>query len=414
MSRWLTALFAAAEALLVLVIGVGIPVLGATLVWAVQFGFGADWTVVWRVAADVWLLGHGVDITFTLDPGLVAALNLPGAELPVTVTVALLGFALLTLLLAVRAGRRILEAGHPITGAITAGIVFAGGSAAVVLLSLFDAARASIVQGVIFPTLTFGFGLVFGMVSAALRVSREEGRQRRFTRAVRRLVDLVPERGAVGIDGAVRGGLGAVAGLIAVAAVVTALALAVSFTKLIALYETLHTGVLGGSTLTVAQFAVLPNAVIWTAAWLIGPGYAVGTGSSVSLFGTSLGPIPPIPMLGAIPPDALPGAWFGLLAPLVAGFVAGMLMHRRIRGRLQDWWVVGVGVGAGVVGGIAMGLLATWSGGAAGPGRLVDLGPNGTLVGVWAGIEFAVAIVVGCLIDAWLTSMWRSRQPLSR
>jgi len=67
-----------------------------------------------------------------------------------------------------------------------------------------------------------------------------------------------------------------------------------------------------------------------------------------------------------------------------------------------------------VVGGIAMGLLAAWSEGAAGPGRLVDLGPDGGQVGVWAGVEFAVAIVVGMLVDAQLEAFARRRTPLSR
>ncbi|MBO9579096.1 MAG: hypothetical protein J7480_10065, partial [Microbacteriaceae bacterium] len=149
MPRWLTALFAGAETLLVLAIGLGIPLVTATLVWAAQYGFAADYVVVWRIAADAWLLGHGVDVTFTLDPATAAGLGLPGAELPVTVTIALLGFALLTVLLAVRAGRRVSEAGHPVVGAVAAIAVFAGGAVATVLPALHPAARPSIVQGVL-------------------------------------------------------------------------------------------------------------------------------------------------------------------------------------------------------------------------------------------------------------------------
>ena len=414
MSRWLTVLFAAAEAVLVLVIGVGIPVVASTLVWGLQYGFGADWTVVWRAAADVWLLGHGVDVTFTLDPALAAALGLPGAELPVNATIALLGFALLTLLLAVRAGRRISEAAHPLLAALSSTIVFAGGTVAVVVLSLHPAARASIAQGVALPTLVFVAGLLIGMVGAALRAPLPGQPPTRFARAVRRVLDRIPLPARAGIDGALRAGLAASAGLVAAAAVLAALSIAIAFTKLIALYETLHADVLGGAVLTLAQFAVLPNAVIWVASWLVGPGFAVGAGSSVGPFGTALGPIPPVPLLGAIPPETVPLGWLGLLAPLAAGLVAGILAHRRIRAVLRDWWAVLVGVGGGVVGGLVVGLLAAWSGGAGGPGRLAVLGPDGAQVGVWAGVEFAASIVVGMLVDAQFAAAERRRLPLSR
>jgi len=410
--RWLTAVFAAAETLLVLAIGVGIPIVTATLVWAAQYGFAADYLVVWRVAADVWLLGHGVDITFRLDPETAAGLGLPGAELPVTVTIALLGFALLTFLLAIRAGRRVSEAGHPIVGGLSAVLVFAGGSLAIVLPVLDPAARPSIVQGVLLPTLVFGAGLAVGMATSSLRPERE--RPDRFARAVGRLRERIPLGLRVGVDGTVRGALAAVAGVLAASAVVTALALAISFTSMIALYESLHGGILGGAVLTVAQLALLPNAVLWTASWLIGPGFAAGTGSSVGPFGTVLGPVPPIPLFGAIPTEPSPVGWLGLLVPLAAGFAAGVLTHRRIRGVLRDWRAVLVGIGAGLLGGLVLGLLAAWSSGAGGPGRLADLGPDGLQVGVWAAVQLSIAIVVGMLVDAQLEAFARRRQPLSR
>jgi hypothetical protein len=42
-------------------------------------------------------------------------------------------------------------------------------------------------------------------------------------------------------------------------------------------------------------------------------------------------------------------------------------------------------------------LLAWWSGGALGPGRLVDIGPNPMLVGAFAALEVGVAAVLGML-----------------
>jgi len=410
--RWLTAVFAGAETLLVLAIGVGIPLVTATLVWAAQYGFAADFVVVWRIAADTWLLGHGVDVTFTLAPETADALGLAGAGLPVDFTIALLGFALLTFLLALRAGRRVSEAGHPIVGGLAAVAVFAGGAIAIVVTALHVDARPSIVQGVVYPTLIFAAGLAVGMATSSLRPQREGSD--RFSRAVKRIRERIPIDVRVGVDGVVRGGVAAVAGLIALAGVVTALSIGIAFAQMIALYESLHAEILGGAVLTVAQLALLPNAVIWTASWLVGPGFAVGAGSSVSPFATSLGPVPPIPLFGAIPPESSPVAWMLLIAPLAAGLLAGVLTHRRISRVLRDWWAVLVGIAAGVLGGVMMGLLAAWSAGAGGPGRLVALGPDGLQVGIWAAVEFGVAIVVGMLVHAQVEAFSRRRLPLSR
>ncbi|MEZ5189477.1 MAG: hypothetical protein R2717_00350 [Schumannella sp.] len=76
MTRRLTVLFAALEALLVVAIGVAIPLVPMTAIWAAQFGFAPDWLIFWRGAVDVWLLGHGVDVTFTLDAATASALGL--------------------------------------------------------------------------------------------------------------------------------------------------------------------------------------------------------------------------------------------------------------------------------------------------------------------------------------------------
>ena len=101
MTRRLTVLLAALEAVLAVAIGVAIPLVPLTVIWAAQLGFAPDWLIFWRGAVNVWLLGHGVDVTFTLPAELAGSLGLAGSQEPVRVTIALLGFALLTALLPV-------------------------------------------------------------------------------------------------------------------------------------------------------------------------------------------------------------------------------------------------------------------------------------------------------------------------
>ena len=111
MNRHLVAILAALEAFLALAIGIGIPLLPLSIMWGLRLDLGLGWDVFWRAAVDIWLAGHGVDFTITLDPKLVAAINLPGSEVPFLISIAPLLFALLTVLLGVRLGRKIIEAG---------------------------------------------------------------------------------------------------------------------------------------------------------------------------------------------------------------------------------------------------------------------------------------------------------------
>lgn len=389
MTRRLTILFAGLESLLVLAIGVAIPLVPLTIVWAAHFGFAPAWPVFWRAAVDVWLLGHGVDVIFTLDPLLAEALGLPAAADPVKVTIALLGFALLTVLLGARAGGRIAETGHRMLGGVTAVVVFAAASLGVTATALHAAARPSLVQALILPAVVFGVGVGIGVLRARRAGDPDP--------VGAWLDDRSPELRA-GASAALRAGAGAVALTVAVASVAVALLFVARFPDMIGLYETLHTEVVGGIALTAGQLAILPNLVLWAVAWFVGPGFAIGTGSHVSPVGTALGPIPALPVFGALPTGDWAFGFAGVLVPVVAGFFAGVAVRpalSRALGHLGPLVVLGVAAGGGIVGGALTGLLAAAAGGAAGPGRLAEVGPDPVAVGLVAAAEFAVAIGIG-------------------
>lgn len=390
MNRRLTLFFAAAEALIVLGVGLAIPLAITTLLWAAHFGFAPEWTVFWRAAADVWLLGHGVDVTFVLDPELAASLGLAGAAAPVTVTVAILGFALLTFALAIRAGRRSAESGHPLLAGVAVVVVFALGSLAVVLLSLHDHARASITQSAILPALVFGLGVAIGLVTA-------RDRRDRPVAALRRLGERVPPGLAAGAGVTLRVGVGGAVGVLGLGAAATVLAVVLGYANLISLYEALQAGPLGGAVLTVVQLALLPVIVVWAAAWVLGPGFAVGVGSTVSPFATAVGPIPPIPILGALPASTPPAAFLALVLPVVLGFLLGTLAARRAPASLGLGWRALAGLAGGAVAGLVLGLLAAAASGSAGPGRLAVVGPDPLAVGIWAAVEIGVPAALALL-----------------
>ena len=388
MNRQLTLLFAAFEAVLVAAIGIAVPLLPLTLLWGLQYGLAIDWTVFWRAAVDIWLLGHGVDVTMTLDPATALALGLPGAGDPVTITIAALGFALVTVLLGIRAGRRVAETRYRLLGLIVSLSAFGLVSFGVAFSALNSFARPSLVQGALLPTLVFATGALIGMRSAraprpgaATPVRDWLGDRSVVTRAV--------------LTTALRGGVAAASGVLLLAALVTAGAIAVSYARIITLYESLHTELLGGIAVTLGQLALLPNVVVWTASWLVGPGFALGTGSAVSPLATTLGPVPGVPLLGALPQGQLAVGFVGLLVPVVVGFLVGAILGPGARRELEPRELALVALGIGLVGGVILGLLAWFSGGAAGPGRLVDVGPNPWAVGGWGALELALSSLIG-------------------
>lgn len=385
----LTVLFAAAEALLVVAVGLAIPLALMTVLWGAQFGFGPEWALFGRAAVDVWLLGHGVDISFTLDPLLATSLGLPGAEAPIRITMALLGFALLTVLLAVRAARRIAESSHPVIGLAVAVAMFAAVSTVLAVVVWHPAAMPSRWQAAILPALIFAIGMLLGTprdVAAPLGG------------LARRIPDTI--RGA--LAALARTGFATVAALVLIAALVTAGAIGVKYAPIISLYESLQTQTLGGVAVTLGELAILPNLVIWTASWLVGPGFAIGAGSSVSPLGTNLGPVPAIPVLGALPNGDPAIGLAGVAVPVGVAFVAAAILAPAMRrAGLREGWLVLVGVGAGILGGVVMGVLAWFSGGMAGPGRLAVVGPDPAAVGVIAALEFAVGAGLGLAAASW-------------
>ncbi|HEV7567274.1 MAG TPA: DUF6350 family protein [Microbacteriaceae bacterium] len=407
MNRTTVALLAALEALIVVAIGIGIALVPLTVLWAAQYHLAIDWLVFWRAAADTWLVGHGVNLTVSLDPLTASSLGLPGAAVPFQVTIAALGFALLAILLGVRTGLRAALTPYRQAGVIAAVLTYGILATAITLSAGSALVRPSIWQGILLPTFVFGLGVVVGAGVGQARAADETTDS--TARAIRAWVSGLAPALRSGAASALRAGTAAAALVLATAAVTLAVVVLLNFGTVIGLYEGLQAGALGGAALTVAQLAFLPDLVIWAASWLVGPGFAIGTGSSVSPVGTQLGPIPSLPLLGVLPPGNLALGFLGLLVPVLAGFIAAVVVHSRpprtitgqtitgqtITARPSGGWLFLTALGTGAVAGIELGLLAWASSGAAGPGRLHDVGPDPWLIGGIAAAEVAVAAVVG-------------------
>ena len=405
MNRPLTALFAAFEAALVVAIGIGIPLAPLTVLWGVQYGFASDWAVFWRAAVDVWLVGHGVDVRVQLDPALVIGLGLPGADAAFPLTIAALGFAVITVLLGIRAGSRVAETRFRLLGEFVAVSTFGLLSLAATLSALYPYARPSIVQGVLFPTIVFGLGVLIGSLRTRTLRGRILGTAQPTAQQTGSSLrdwfdDWHPILRAISTI-AVRAGTAAAAAIITVASVILAILLALNYAQIVSLYEGLQTGILGGIAVTIGQLFFIPNLVIWAMAWLVGPGFAIGTGSLVSPVATQLGPIPAIPVFGALPAGDLSAGFVAVLVPIMAGFLVAAVMRPRLVRELGDAssaaWLLLSAAALGMWSGVVLGALAAVSGGGAGPGRLTSVGPDELSVALWAALEVTIGAVAGFL-----------------
>jgi hypothetical protein len=392
MNRTGTALFAALEAALTVAVGIGAPLLVLTVMWGAQYGFALDWFVFWRAAVDTWLVGHGVDLLVTLDAPLSDSLGLPVAQRTFDVTIAPLGIAVVTLLLAMRAGRRIGLTRYRELGAVAAIATIATLAGVAAATAAHPFARPSIAQSIVLPTLVFAGGLAIGFLRTPRPAGDDTGS------SLRDWIADWPATVRVGVASALRGGAAAATLIIGASAVLISVLLVINYATVVSLYESLHAGIAGGFALTFAQLAGLPNAVVWGASWLVGAGFAIGTGSSVGPIATSLGPIPAVPMLGALPTGELAYGFLGLLIPIIAGFLIGAIGYNRIpAGERVANVLLASTMGSGIVAGILLGLLAWFSAGAAGPGRLVEVGPNPFIVAALAAIEVGGAALLGQL-----------------
>jgi hypothetical protein len=162
--------------------------------------------------------------------------------------------------------------------------------------------------------------------------------------------------------------------------------------------------------------ALLPNAVLWAAAYALGPGFVLGPGHADPFSSAPLPSLPPFPLLAAVP-DAGPGTplnWAATAVPAAAGltvgwFVAGAAVRDERgaggAGAVRAWsWRRTVG-GAGLaclLCALGLGAGAQLAGGPLGDAALARFGPAGWQVAGAALLWTAVAAVpTAVTVRAW-------------
>ncbi|WP_413316801.1 DUF6350 family protein [Agrococcus sp. 1P02AA] len=384
----------AVESAAIAAAGIVLCALVCLAVWGVDQGFDGDPLLQWRIAADAWLLGHGVDIGITPGRETVLAVGLEEAGRSWVLSAGAWGIGLITFWLHWRSGTRL--ATLPLLDAAIAMLLGASATGAIGVLvgtsAQHGTASPDLAQAAVLPALV----ALLGMAAAVLAAHKHA-----WLLAVAGALT-VEERWLRSIRAAFRAGFAALVGVLGIGAGLVGLGLFLRFTDGLLLLESLGVTAIGTVAMFLLQLALAPTAIVWGAAWAIGPGFVIGQGSSVSPLGTDLGPVPALPLLAAIDPQAQPWMAAVVVLPVLAAVLVGALVRQSLLAGSVDrpvhWWELAIAaVGGGVLAGALLGLAAMLSTGAIGPGRLAVTGPDAVLVAAWGALEVAVGLLIGML-----------------
>jgi len=397
MHRLIVALLASVDAAIAAAVGVAVTLAPLTLLWVFGFGGGADWGALWPSAVSVWQFGNLVPLAVTLPPEYLAATGIDAEAASFVLSLAPLAFAAFTAVFAARSGARASHADAWLTGVVTSSAVFAALATGAALTGANGVAKAETWQAILVPSLVFA---VPALVAAVVTEWSEAGsgqiaRLRDHLEAAPHGWGQVPALVA-------RGTAVVVTGLVGAGAAVAAIALFARAGQIVALFQAGDVDPLGATVITLAQLAYVPTLAVWGMSFVAGPGFAVGTDTSVSPAGTQVGVVPGLPVLGAVPESTT--SWLLLLAllPVALGALAGWIVRSRHTvaeghaGSADEPVAARLAVTAGmaVLSGGAAALLAWAASGSLGPGRLAEFGPDAGPVALAVGLEVLLGAAI--------------------
>jgi hypothetical protein len=346
-------------------------------------GAHGDTTDALGVGAVAWLTGHGSRLLIA---------GTPMGVTPLAVTMALL-------LTAFRTGRWAAHASHTPGAPVE-------GSALGAAVAAFTGAY--LVVAVVTAVLASGSGAAPGLgraVLGALVVAGVAGGAglAAGTGLLARGWAALPDWVADVTTGAVTG----VLWLVAAGAALVGLSLLLSFNEAATVMSGLHLSVGDALSYTVVMALFAPNAALFGVSYLAGPGFAFGTGTTVSPTAVSLGVVPAFPVLAALPGEGPPPGWLvGVLAVPVLAAAVGIGRTLRRQPPIAHDLAALRGAGAGFVGGVLVTLLVALAGGPLGTGRMAEVGAPVAEVLVFATGLMSLGGLVGAVTQNW----WRRRR----
>jgi hypothetical protein len=365
---WLAGVLAAAWAL---VAGLAVAALPAILVWIDEGAAAAVGDPV-RLGVQIWLAGHRVG----LQVGDAAVWFAP------------LGLTVVVLLLLYRAARWAAHAAgvgtlrRAVAVVLPAAGVYAAGASGLAVWATTAEVSVDPLGAAAWAGSVAAVGVGIGVIYEADLAGR--------------LIIRLP----AWLARVLRGAAVAVAGLLAVGCLLTGISAVVHSDRIAAVAEALGPDLTGATALAMAGASLVPNAAVWAAAYALGPGFALGAGTTVGPGEVELGIVPALPALAAVPAETYGGlGWLVLTGPLLVGVLTGVIAHRFTSdgcGRLR---AASDAFAAAATAAVAMAGLAWVSGGSVGTARMSVVGPAPWETATATFLEVGIpAVIVAALL----------------
>lgn len=416
MRALLTAAIAAIEAVAVALAVLAFLAVPAVLMWWLAFDLEAEPLELATLVAALWQLAHLVPMTIGLSAQTALSLGLSPEALTFTFSLAPLGLTLITASLAWWAGHRAGVRGARGAWAIVGGVAGYAAAAAFIAATATGLSLWPQWARIAVPVLVYTVPLILGFV---LRSALDD--EDWWASAVRRLQKLIERSAPTGAAAfparaaeVFRLAAAALAVLLALGALGIVISLLVRYGEVIALSQGLQLDAFGALMVFILQLIYLPTMWIWAVSWFVGTGFSVGAATSVSPFETLLGPIPALPLFGAIPEG---WGWAGGFAPVIivviatalGGFVAGRPQMRRE----STLAAAIIPVSAALLAGLVVALFSMLANGSIGPGRLGTSGPEAWQTGGILALELAFGMCLGVFARRVDISSLRDAVPAS-
>lgn len=372
-------------------------------VWATN-GFGStEFSSVAAMSAHLWLLIHGVPLDLSAVFGASAG----------TMTLVPLGLSILPLLFCYRSGRRLARASYE--GEFLIPVLSGSVTYALICSAVYGWASPSpkplqVLNAALVPLGIVVVGLMWGGYREARSLSRMVGVD--TAEQISQMSQYSRWAGSY-VWAMVRAAVVAAVAFVGLGALLLALGILGGWSQVVATYQELHAGAVGDAAVTLLQLGFLPNLVIYAMAWSTGAGFAFGAGTSIGLTSSTVGSLPMLPLLGAVPNSLGGVGLLGLLVPVVAGAVAGWWFLREGEDHLDEWVALKVpfrplsallsSLALGVLTGVLTSLATLWLGwisyGSLGVGRFTEVGAEPLSFAAHTALWVGLGVALGNLLS---------------
>ena len=372
-------------------------------VWATN-GFGStEFSSVAAMSAHLWLLIHGVPLDLSAVFGASAG----------TMTLVPLGLSILPLLFCYRSGRRLARAsyeGEFLSPVLSGSVTYALICSAVYGWASPNPKPLQVLNAALVPLGIVVVGLMWGGYREARSLSRMVGVD--TAEQISQMSQYSRWAGSY-VWAVVRAAVVAAVAFVGLGALLLALGILGGWSQVVATYQELHAGAVGDAAVTLLQLGFLPNLVIYAMAWSTGAGFAFGAGTSIGLTSSTVGSLPMLPLLGAVPNSLGGVGLLGLLVPVVAGAVAGWWFLREGEDHLDEWVALKVpfrplsallsSLALGVLTGVLTSLATLWLGwisyGSLGVGRFTEVGAEPLSFAAHTALWVGLGVALGNLLS---------------